>query len=237
MIGFNVLAVRAYGDGASDSHFYPLPSDEDGQLIALEPADGSKVIQFWASSINVYDISSRVHKRLAGTPRTLSAVFVSDCRVAVACERYEKGSTWVGGGAGAAVALAATVVSAARAARRRQGNLLVGQLRYEWITRIGASPAGRGLLPSVVSLEYPDGRVPKALHLQVKDIEPVVIAQDIVQRAAAFRLRHKPELPVNQRTVLEELTHADRLQPTTKVWGYYDLPGGVAVGAGGDAIN
>ncbi len=190
----------------------------------------------WTSGVSVHELG-RASKRMAAASPSLAAgsslvrtptrtaVYVSDCRVMLACEKYEKGSTWV---SPPAVAAAATVVSTVRAARRRRGKVMVGQIRYESIKRIGASPPiqGRHLL-AIIALEYPDLGTTKSLHLHLLrgGPEPVVVAQDIAQRAAAFRLHHDPDMPADERTSLEALVHAERLVPTAKVWGYYDLPG------------
>lgn len=229
MPGFNILSVQAYGVSRSDGRYYPLLSEEGEQAISTEPDDGTNITYYRASSATVYDLSRKLPRSLISTPSTTISAIVSDCRVALACTEYTKGGTFVGAGAGAAIALAATAVSAARAKKRRQGKVLVGHLRYQWVTRIGASLPTKYGRNSYVSLDYRDGGVPKSLLLAVGWVKPVVVAQDIARRAAAFRLQHDPELPDDQRTALEVLLQAEPLQPTPRDRAYYDLPGALDV--------
>jgi hypothetical protein len=238
MAKFNVLLIRSYDQPGTDGTYYPLLSDgEDDQIIAREPGDGDHVMGFISPSVAVYEVGGRMPKRLVGTPPNdlltshSSEIRVSDCRVTLACEKFTKGSTWSGGGAGAAIAAGAMVVSAAKAKRRRRGKVMVGQMRYEWISRVGASLPNRFGKNCYVILEYRDGVAAKALHLNCNPIEPAMIAQDIIRRVAAFRLEHSPDLPAEQRTTLEAAHYAEKLQPTFRERAYYDLPGSVIVGA------
>jgi hypothetical protein len=65
-----------------------------------------------------------------------------------------------------------------------------------------------------VDLEYTDGETTKSLrlHLRRRDVEAPVLAQNMVRRAAAFRLRNNPGLAPDQRAVLKQLIHADILR-------------------------
>jgi len=105
---------------------------------------------------------------------------------------------------------------------------MVGQMRYEWVKRIGVSPPPFNWpqrLP-IVALEYADGETTNSLQLTFfrRSADPFVLAQDIVRRAAAFRLRHNLGLAPDQQAILKQLIYADILQPTPKKWAYYDLP-------------
>jgi hypothetical protein len=176
------------------------------------------MMSFSAAHAIVHDLRGRVPTTLAQTHGPTLG-FVSDCRVALSCEKFTKGSTWVGGGVGAAVALTATAVSAARARSRRQGKIMVGHLRYEWVSRIGASP-GKHL-----TLEYVSNGVTKDMRMQVHGGISVMMAQDIARRVAALRLKENLDLSVEQRAALEGLLEAGLLQPTVRKWDYYELPG------------
>lgn len=222
MAGYNILVVRAFDQEYAENRLYPQLSEVEGEIVAAEPGDGSNMLSFSGSYAVVYDLRGRIRTKLAETHGPTFG-FVSDCRVAVSCEKFTKGSTWVGGGAGAVVAAGAMAVSAAKARRRRQGKIMVGHLRYEWITRVGASP-GKHL-----SLEYVSNGVPKAMEMQVNGGISVAMAQDIARRVAALRLEQNPDLPAEQRAALEELRAAEPLQPTVRKWDYYELPGSVMV--------
>ena len=102
---------------------------------------------------------------------------------------------------------------------------MVGHLRYDWISRIGAN-RGR-----CMSLEYAANGQPRGLELQFLDDISLLVAQDIVRRVAAFRLQ-RGELSVEHRAVLERLRTAELLQPAKGKWDCYDLPGSLMVRTG-----
>ena len=84
-------------------------------------------------------------------------MFVTDSRVALACEMYDKGGGWVGFGAGGLlVAVTANAVSKARAASRSRGKVLVGHVRYPWLKSVGASTQSGFGTSEAIRLEYSD---------------------------------------------------------------------------------
>jgi hypothetical protein len=218
MTGFSILTVRAFGQEYPDNRLYPQLSDDEEQILAAEPGDGSSVTSFSGSYAFVYNAPRRVRNRLAETIGPLLG-FVSDCRVALSSEKLTRDSSWDGVGPGGVVAAGAAAVSAASARSRIQGKIMVGHLRYEWISKIWAS-YGKHL-----SLEYVSDDVPRAMEIQVIGGISVIMAQDITRRVAAFRLKKNPELPGEQRAVLEGLREAEPLRPTARKWGHYELPG------------
>lgn len=232
---FNILTVRAFEQDYPDGRLYPRLSGEESQIIAPEPADGSDVRGFDSASVAVYELGARTPRRLVSTPpndllnKHHSVVQVTDSRVTIACQNFTKGSTWIGGGIGTAVAVGAMAVSAAKAKRRRKGKVMVGHVRYEWPTRVGASLPNRYGMNAYVILEYRNGTVAKAVHINCNGIEPSMVAQDIARRAATYRLAHHPELAAEQRSALEGLLHAEKLIPTGKQKAYYELPGSLVV--------
>ena len=63
------------------------------------------------------------------------------------------------------------------------------------------------------------------MEIQVIGGLSVIMAQDITRRVAALRLKENPELPGEQKAVLEGLQDAGPLRPTARKWDYYELPG------------
>jgi hypothetical protein len=221
---FNVLTVRAFEQDYQPGRLYPQLPEEDGQIVAPETGDGSTSMCCVAKHAVVKDLRGRIHTTVLQTYGP-TRVMVADCRIAVSCEKFTKGSTWVGSGAGVLIAATAMAASAARARHQRQGKLMVGHLRYEWISRIGVN-RGRCL-----SLEYVANGLPRGLEMQFFDDISVTAAQDIARRVAAFRLQHV-ELAIEHRAVLERLRAAKVLQPAKGKWDYYDLPGSLMVRTG-----
>lgn len=218
MAGFSILTVRAFGQEYQENPLYPQLSDDEEQILAAEPGDGSSVASFSGSYAFVYNMPRRARNKVAETVGPLLG-FVSDCRVALSSEKLTGDSSWHGVEPGGVVAADAGAVSAASARSRIQGKVMVGHLRYEWISKIWAS-YGKHL-----SLEYVSNDVPRALEIQVIGGISVSMAQDITRRVAAFRLKENPELPDEQRAVLDGLRQAEPLRPTARKWGYYELPG------------
>jgi hypothetical protein len=244
VVNFNVLAIRSYEDRPGDTYLYPGLGEQDGQAFAAEPADGNNI-----KMLSVFDVSVRELGRgnaLVGTSIG-AAVYVTDCRVVLSGEVQKTGLTGavvqtalgpVGALIGAA-GLAVGVVKVAYKAqdsgrrnrpppvRRRKGKVMVGHLRYEWIKRIVVSPAPVKSRRPLVALEYTDGETTKSLQLCLwRGVEPVpvVLAQDIVRRAASFRSRQNLGLAPEQQAILEQLIYADILHPAPKEWAWYNLP-------------
>lgn len=68
------------------------------------------------------------------SPPKRASVVVTDRRIVVGCRTFDRGSTYVGFGAGALIAAGATAVSRARARRATAGLCLAMQWRHQWPT-------------------------------------------------------------------------------------------------------
>jgi hypothetical protein len=168
-------------------------------------------------------------------------ILVTDQRLVFSCAKFQKGSTWFGFGMiGAPVALAATGISHARAARRRQGKVAVGQIRFEWplnvtlqTQKVLGSPTG------VLSLTCVDEGATTFLHLtmtrSVTSYQPDHVAADVAQGLASDIARFRLSLRAAslEPAQLEEL-QAQRDAPAATVTGeslVYRLPGALRLGA------
>jgi hypothetical protein len=192
-VSFNVLAIRT-GSDAGDGALYPVLSDPDEpRLLALDDHDGPDTKTFVATTVRVIQ---------AGEPaRTLIRlrdvkieVLVTEARLALACEKYDKGGGWVGFGVGGfVVAQAANAVSKARAAKRSRGKVLVGHVRYPWVTAVGATTRSGFLTEEAIRLEIREkergATVRKLLELTLpRGMNATLVAQDIARRVASYRL-------------------------------------------------
>jgi hypothetical protein len=74
------------------------------------------------------------HRKGAGLLWELKGVDVciTNKRLTYTCEKFKKGSTWFGLGAGELVAGAFMIASHVRAASQRRGKVATGHARYEW---------------------------------------------------------------------------------------------------------
>jgi hypothetical protein len=228
-MSFNVLSVRSYGEG-DDGALYPLLSDLSAPgPIALDGYDGGDVKNFVATAVQVLEVGK--------TPPTLIRlrqvkidVYLTDGRLALACEKYDKGGGWVGfGGAGALVAVTANAVSKARAASRSRGKVLVGHIRYSWVKAVGATSKTGFLSEEAIRVEYAEKcggvTVRKLLQLTLpRNTDATLVAQELARRAATYRLANGTQLADEARAKFAALQQAEPLQPPSGKFAFYQMP-------------
>lgn len=185
-------------DDIDNDLLHPVASDEPDSLLR-EPADGDDVRRLFcnAASIRIPDKK----KPVLEMEKIRMAVEITDCRIAFACTKYEKGGGWIGG----PTALALNAGSKMLAARRRRGKILIGHIRYPWVAAVWAEArhgfGGTETLRVVVMVDD------EVLTLQVefpKEVSATAIATELIRRVAAFRLAHMAdELNDEQREAFE----------------------------------
>jgi hypothetical protein len=214
-----ILQIREIEDPGSGG-VYPLPSsDANGWLIRWEEQDGQTPMALNINGLEEYEILPGGNKLLTRLSKTQGVLYITDARIAVAVEKFTKGNKYWGVGAGAAVAVVAMGVSAARAAHKRHGKMLVGQVRYQWLKALAASPAqgrkGGSELRFVVDVKTTSGGT-RTYRIDVTlgypQVDPLLPAQDIIQRAARYRLSRYPG-SAEHHPRLRELTQAPLLAP------------------------
>lgn len=222
-MGYEFLAVR--DESSDDGALYPvLGSAEDPScLIELEELDGPSVMQYPVKDIYVRRVDGSKVRYLKRVQDIKAVLYVTDARVALACEKFDKGGGWVGFSlSGMATAAAVNAVSRARASRRRKGKLLVGQVRYPWLGSVAFTAKGVGFLNSEeVSFrtQVTEGGTSSVLELAVhlaKGTSAPAISNDVAQRCARYRLRYKHDLADEDRQRLNELLQAPPLAPEPK---------------------
>ncbi|MGH3151048.1 MAG: hypothetical protein ACRDOB_09995 [Streptosporangiaceae bacterium] len=229
-MSFNVLAVRS-GLDTEDDALHPILSDASRpELIALDAYDGTNVVQAVATAVCVMQVGDRGLRNLVRLRDVKINIYITDGRLALACEKYDKGGGWVGFGAGAVIAITANAVSKARAASRSRGKVLVGHIRYPWLKAVGASSKTGFASTEAIRLEYTErisgASVRKVLELTLpRNIDATLVAGEIAQRAAAFRLAYYPELRPDARARFASLSQAPpKLQPEPKKFAFYHMP-------------
>lgn len=164
----DLIAVVEIGSEFDDESPYPSTEDEEG-AVSLVLEDGENVL--WRGAAKVATDKKVADARLQEIwelPEP-AEVLISDRRVAYICERYDTGSSWVGGGAiGLSLALTATAISKKKAANRRQGKVAIGQVRYEWPMNVMyySSWLGNSHMSTFVGLSCFDG--PDMVRLKLK---------------------------------------------------------------------
>ena len=192
-IPFDVIAVRNRHDADDDGFLYPL-ADEDLSSAAAEAEDG---FSQWtvAKGVVVEEISPR-RSRVARLSDVSITLTVTNSRVTLACRKYDKGGGWLGfGGEGAAVAVIANAFSHAAAAYRRSGRLMVGHVRYPWLSAV-ACRRPKGITGGdTIRLGLTDALTgpPRSLLVTLtlpKGVDGPKVAGEIISRALADR-RHR----------------------------------------------
>ena len=192
-MSFAMLAIRTADE--EDGSLYPVPGLQNGS-VTMEQWDGEP-LRLTGSSITVQELRSGTWRTLQRLRDVKLDLLITDSRLVVSCSKFDKGGGWVGfGGGGVVFALAANGVSKARAAHRRHGKLLVGQVRYSWMRCVGYKPkAGWGSNEEIrlgVVVKSDDGER-QELFMDValpKNVHSAAVARAIVTRAAAYRLTH-----------------------------------------------
>jgi hypothetical protein len=138
---YEFAAITSYDETPQDESF--LPEFGPGRRLILEPGEeilatitarglalyrGEGLRSEWVSLM--LD-SNSCYFWVSEVPVELT---LSSRRVILVCEKFEKGGGWRGS---PGMMLTANALSKARAAVRRHGKVLAGQMRLEWLSRLG----------------------------------------------------------------------------------------------------
>jgi hypothetical protein len=220
---FDLLTVRAAGTGngilhpAGPRHQHPIEWDE---------IDGDDVTVLPATMLAVGVVSGPGVIEIGRIGQINADVILTDARVAVACSKLGRCSGCFHESEEARAAVG--VFCESRVGRRRKVRVLVGHVRYRWLSMVGASPCHGVRGDDQVRLTFgqkADG-TERLLALDLTlppGVDSLAVAQDIVRRAARFRLEHT-DVPTVEVEALEALTRAERLVPQAKQLVFYTMP-------------
>jgi hypothetical protein len=188
-MGFDILAVRSTDDDQIGDGMFPVPG-EGASPIVLEPLDGHSPQQMNATALASKLGLGTNTRRVVEVRKIKANVVITDQRVAVACEKYDKGGGWIGS---PGMMIAANAVSKVRAARRSRAKILVGHVRYQWLHSVAFLSKG-----GLIKLEHlrlgiadasSDPPRPVVLHIELPtNVSSAKVAQHIVDRATNFWL-------------------------------------------------
>ena len=204
-----MYAVREVEEGGLDPLEYglvvPLPGFERDTVV-LEDRDGADVTTLRCKGLRMQTNGEK--KPFLKVGDISAQLFVTDCRLAFACSKFDKGGGWVGG----VSALALNAGSKVLAANRRRGKMLVGHIRYPWIQSVYAQNHVTfhytEKLRIVVKLPGDESWTMVDFELP-KDLDATALGAEIVRRAARFRLAHEPELGEEERAQFVELANIE----------------------------
>lgn len=193
-----VPAPHEVGNVIDQGLLLPIPGAAKNTVL-FEPRDGEEVRVLTAKAVT-FKIGDRIALRVR---KVRIDLFITDARFALACSRYDKGGGWVGG---ATAMVVFNTVSKARAAVRSRGKMLAGQVRYPWLRWVASAPKTGFNSEEALALQCAaeDGTTMTLnLHLP-KNIEAALVAAEIAERAARYRLASE-DLEDGTRAALEAL--------------------------------
>ena len=176
-MAFSAIVVAPIG-GQADPFAYPI-TDEECNVIEEKLDHGLSNVVTATSIFFSYRGASSSKQVIQGLNLKVD-FYVTDSRVVLLCEKYDKGSSWSGGLA----ALALDAASSIAAAARRKGKVMLGHIRYEWISEITYNHKGH------IGISYKDGDkncwTLGLLFKKATDTE--FVANEILRRTCAYRL-------------------------------------------------
>lgn len=225
-MSYNILTVRTAED-VDDGAVYPVLSDASSRyLVEMDSLDGTDIAVLSASHVNVQEAAGGGLRTVVKAGEIKLDLYITDSRFVIACEKWDKGGGWVGS---PGTALVLNAVSKARAAARRRGKILVGQIRYPWLMSIGASPKTSWLDSEMVRLQVRHGTESGERYLLLdltlpKNVDSIDVARDIASRAARYRLAHDESMEAAERSAFEALCTPERLRPEPKKFAFHSMP-------------
>jgi hypothetical protein len=208
---------------------FPVPGIEKNTIV-MEDRDGSEVQRLTASEV-IFKVGSATKFK---DRKVKIDLFVTDARFALACSSYDKGGghNFLGGGGALALDVAFNSVSKIRAKIRSRGKMLVGQVRYPWLRRVGSSPkTGFGSHEKLYFETSVKGGGTMTLTLYLpNNVSAARIAAEVARRAARYRLAAtNPDGGLRQ--TLESLTFVKAADAGTnsKEIHWHTLPGADSV--------
>jgi hypothetical protein len=210
-VGWDLLAIRTEHD--TDGRLYPLVGSGSSPF-ELEPDDG-QVKTFIAKGMSLRE-NIDGEKRLAFIPDVRISLSVTESRVVIGCEHWNKGNRYWGVGLGATSALVSNVTNQVREARARRGAILLGHIRYNWLSNAGCQLPTQFMGGEILRLTCYDGYSDRK-RLLLLDIgisraqSSAYVANLISSRAAQFWLARPGDLEDDARQQLSALAAKENL--------------------------
>ncbi len=188
-MAYRAIVIQDLGD--HDDPYIFAGSDANGNTVE-DPLDHGLSHKFIANTIGVEmkKAGESTFKEILSDINVEIEMTITDCRVIYRCDKYDKGSRWRGG----ATALAMNAISKAAANKRSAGKLLLGHIRYEWISAITYIHKPKtGFLDLSITqacIYYTDKEKNTYLVQTIfnGDVDTTFIANDILHRTSKYRL-------------------------------------------------
>jgi hypothetical protein len=207
----------------------PVPGIEKNTIV-MEDRDGGNVQRLIANEV-IFKVGAQTKFK---DRKVKIDVFITDARFALACSSYDKGGghTFFGGGGALFLDVAVNSVSKVRAKMRSRGKMLVGQVRYPWLRRVGSTPkTGFGTHEKLYLETSVKGGGATTLTLWLpNNVSAAHVAAEVARRAARYRLATKNR-DGDLRQTLEALISVKAVDGATnaKEIQWHILPGAEAI--------
>ena len=187
---WNLMTVRSAED--TDGRMYPLIGSGDS-VAELEPADGNVKLFKGGGLVLCESIEQGGATEIAFLKDVPVQIMVTDSRVVLSADKWNKGSRYWGVGLGATSALIDNIALSIREARQRRGSLLMGHIRYNWMHTVGCQRQKNWGLGELLRLVCVDGYSSKRRLLIMsvalaKSESSASVADLIAARTAAYWL-------------------------------------------------
>jgi hypothetical protein len=222
-MSWSILTIRELED-VEDGLLYPIPGEQSNE-IEMEEQDGEDAIVMTATALRLQRMKSGADTwtEVMRVRELKASLYITDCRVAIACSKYDKGGGWIGT---SPLILPFNAVSKARAAVRRHGKMLVGQIRYPWLGIVGAMEKSGFLSAEELLLRTQDKATNDSLALNItlhKSYPALEMAADIASRAAHYRLKTEPDATPASLEIWNSLRDPPPLRPERGKYASYVL--------------
>ncbi|MET7280807.1 hypothetical protein ABZS29_21390 [Kribbella sp. NPDC005582] len=219
---FNVFSTRTVGETADGAMFPAL--NDDGK-VGREQLDGDRSQHLVATSIAVREVGANQTRSIMELSDIQADLFITDARLIMMCAKYDKGGGWFGS---PGMALALNAVSKVLASRRSRGTVLVGHVRYPWLSSVAFSPKQGWLDEETLRLVVRDGTASPSRLLLVdlalpKTADSAAIARAIMLRAVAYRTTHE-ELNEAEQAGFRALEASNPPRPQPKKFASFTMP-------------
>jgi len=203
-MAYSAIIVTPIGAQA-DPYVYAI-TDEEGSIIEEMHDHGlGNVVTATSIFFNMLPNGANSAKQIIQSLSIKLEFYVTDSRVVLRCEKYDKGSSWSGGLA----ALALDAASSIAAAARRKGKVMLGHIRYEWIRAISYSQGQ--IIITYIDTERNNWTL-SLLFKRATDTE--FIAHEILRRTCAYRLAMTDERDEKDEEFYKKYASGGKIPPS-----------------------
>lgn len=225
---YNPLTVTQPDETSS----FAYPSITPELTLVMDALDGDIIgpIHANAATVEQFDEKRKKMVTVASVQDVKIDVYITEARVVLVCEKYDKGGGWIGG----PVTIALNAGSKILAANRRRGKALTAQMRYPWIARVMFQPKrGFGGFEAIKFTFVSEG-VTMTLQIQLdKSTDSGPMAYEIVKRLVAYRLADTDDKSSEELSAFHALLAAGQVEtPPKGQMGQYAIPTSYPAGGG-----